>query len=76
MAQYGGRYVVRGADPEVPEGNWPTSQRVVVVEFPSMEQVQRWYRSSEYAEALVLRQTALRRRLLFVTGVSDQQQQP
>lgn len=68
--QYGGRYIVRGADPEVPEGEWPTHQRVVVVEFPSMEQLQRWYHSPEYAEALALRQTALNRRLLFVEGVS------
>jgi uncharacterized protein (DUF1330 family) len=34
-----------------------------------MEQARRWYRSAEYAEALELRQTALRRRLIFVEGV-------
>jgi uncharacterized protein (DUF1330 family) len=69
IAQYGGRYLVRGASPEVPEGDWPDSQRVVVVEFASMDQLQRWYRSPEYAEALTLRQTALSRRLLFVDGL-------
>jgi uncharacterized protein (DUF1330 family) len=70
IAQYGGRYIVRGAAPEVPEGDWPSSQRVVVVEFPTMERLRCWYNSPEYAEALAVRQTALSRRLLFVEGVS------
>jgi len=42
-----------------------------VVEFPSTKRLQGWYGSSDYAEALAVRQTALRRRLLFVEGVSD-----
>lgn len=70
--RHGGRYIVRGADPSVPEGDWPPGQRVVVVEFPSMEQAKKWYRSPDYAEALAVRQTALRRRLLFVEGLADQ----
>jgi uncharacterized protein (DUF1330 family) len=69
IERYGGRYIVRGADPEVPEGEWQPGQRVVVVEFPTMERLQEWYRSPEYAEALALRATALDRRLLFVEGI-------
>lgn len=72
IAQYGGRYLVRGADPQVPEGDWPLQQRVVVVEFATMEQLLCWYRSPEYAVALALRQTALTRRLLFVHGVDGE----
>lgn len=72
IAMYGGRYVVRGAEPQVPEGEWPSAQRVVVVEFPTMEQLRRWYESPEYAKALAVRQTALRRRLLFVDGVPEE----
>jgi uncharacterized protein (DUF1330 family) len=68
IARYGGRYIVRGANPEVPEGEWPANQRVVVVEFPTMERLRSWYGSPEYAEALAVRQTALTRRLLFVDG--------
>jgi uncharacterized protein (DUF1330 family) len=37
-----------------------------------MEQLQRWYNSAEYAEALAVSQTALSRCLLFVEDVSDQ----
>lgn len=69
IASHGGRYIVRGAEPEVPEGEWPDQRRVVVVEFPSMERLRSWYESADYADALAVRQTALNRRLLFVDGV-------
>src|SRR5260370_19038012 len=43
IAQYGGRYLVRRAIPEVAEGDWapphPEGQQIIVVEFPSMEQL-------------------------------------
>lgn len=68
IARHGGRYIVRGAAPDVAEGTWPSKQRVVVVEFPTMDQLQAWYASDDYAEALALRATALSRRLLFVAG--------
>jgi len=68
IARHGGRYLVRGATPVAAEGDWPASTRIVIVEFPSMERLQAWYRSADYAEALAVRQTALDRRLLFVDG--------
>ncbi len=71
IEQYGGEYIVRGASPEVPEGSWPGNQRVVVVRFPTMEQLHRWYHSPEYAKALTVRRTALKRRLLFVPGLDE-----
>ena len=68
IAQYGGRYIVRGGAIDPVEGGWQPTL-LVIVEFPSMAQARQWYRSPEYAEALKLRQTALRRRLIFVEGV-------
>jgi uncharacterized protein (DUF1330 family) len=70
IVRYGGRYLVRGASPEVAEGVWPGNTRIVIVEFPTMEQLHHWYRSPEYAEALAVRRSALERRLLFVDGIS------
>src|ERR671924_1424728 len=64
IEQHGGRYVVRGAVPEAVEGEWDEGQRLVVVEFPSLEAAHKWYESPEYAEALDIRTHALRRRLL------------
>ena len=71
IAKYGGRYIVLGGA-EAVEGDW-RPQLFVVVEFPSMARAHEWYRSREYAKALKLRQTALRRRLIFVEGVSPTQ---
>jgi len=71
IARHGGRYIVRGAKPEVPEGDWPAGQRVVVVEFPNRGRLRSWYASADYAEALAIRETALTRRLIFVPGVED-----
>jgi uncharacterized protein (DUF1330 family) len=68
IAQYGGRYLVHGARPQVPEGEWSPDERVALVEFPDMKRLREWYASPEYAEARVLSQTALGRRLLFVEG--------
>jgi uncharacterized protein (DUF1330 family) len=68
IAQYGGRYLVRGGAAEVVEGG-PPPETIIIVEFPSMECAHEWYASPEYAEALKLRQTALERRLMFVEGM-------
>jgi uncharacterized protein (DUF1330 family) len=69
IAHHGGRYIVRGAQPDVPEGDWPDRQRVVVVEFPSMEQLRTWYASPEYAEALKGARRRAHPALLFVDGI-------
>jgi uncharacterized protein (DUF1330 family) len=69
IAQYGGRYLVRGGAASVAEGG-PPVKNIVVVEFPSMERLREWYASPEYAEALKVRQAELDRRLIFVEGVA------
>jgi uncharacterized protein (DUF1330 family) len=69
IAQYGGRYLVRGGAAEVVEGG-PPPKTIIIVEFPSMERLREWYASPEYAEALKLAQTALERRLMFVEGTA------
>jgi uncharacterized protein (DUF1330 family) len=71
IKHHGGRYVVRGAEPEALEGEWLPERRLVIVEFPSVEDARRWYTSPEYAEALELRAYALRRRLLLADGLPD-----
>jgi uncharacterized protein (DUF1330 family) len=69
IEQYGGRYLVRGGTLETIEGvSGP--QRIVIVEFPTMERLQDWYHSPEYAKALTVRQKALERKLIFVEGVA------
>jgi uncharacterized protein (DUF1330 family) len=55
VALYGGRFVVRGGAYETKEGHWQP-QRIVVLEFPSMEAAKAWYDSPEYQAILPIRQ--------------------
>ena len=60
---------MQGAEPVVAEGEWPSQRRMVVIEFPSMEQLKTWYDSPEYLRAREIARTALPRRLVFVQGL-------
>ena len=68
IEKYGGRFVVRGGAVETKEGGW-SPKRIVVVEFPSIDQARKWYQSPEYAPALALRLKAAETKLIFVEGV-------
>ena len=67
IAQYGGRYLVRGGAVDAKEGGW-NPQRVVVLEFPTMEQAKRWYASPEYTPLLAIRHQAASSKMIFVEG--------
>ena len=69
IARHGGRYLVRGGAVAAAEGG-PAPAMLVIVEFPTAEQLRLWYASADYAEALAFRDQALSRRLLFVEGVT------
>jgi len=68
VEKYGGRFAVRGGTLERKEGNWNPA-RLVVLEFPSMEQARKWYHSPEYAPALAIRLKAANAKLILVEGV-------
>ena len=68
VAQYGGRFLARGGALEVLEGSW-TPKRLVILEFPSLEQAKAWIDSPEYAPARQLRQRASRSNIVAVEGV-------
>ena len=65
----GGRYLVRGGDVEVLEGEAPAG-RTVVLEFPTMQAAIDWYRSDEYTEIRKIREGAARARMYVVDGVA------
>lgn len=69
VAKYGGRFLVRGGAHQTVEGDWKPN-RVVVLEFPSMEQAKRWYDSEEYRAPKAMRLRAGRANLIMVEGVS------
>jgi uncharacterized protein (DUF1330 family) len=68
LAAHGGKFLVRGGAHETIEGDWKPN-RIVVLEFPSLEQAKRWYHSEEYREPLAMRLRAGRANLIMVEGV-------
>ncbi len=67
IARFGGRYLVRGGPVEVLEGGHD-GRRQVVLEFPSMEALHRFWASREYAEVKALREGAGELDILAVPG--------
>ena len=70
LAPYGGRFVVRGGAAERLEGE-RDPQRIVVLEFPSVERAKAWWASEEYAGPKAIRQRSASSRLIVVAGVDD-----
>ncbi len=68
LAPYGGRFVVRGGAHQTLEGDWKPN-RLVVLEFPSLEQAKRWYDSEQYREPKAMRLRAGRTNLVIVDGL-------
>jgi uncharacterized protein (DUF1330 family) len=68
VASGGGRFVARGGELAVLEGDW-TPERLVILEFPDLEAAKRWYGSPEYEEAKKLREGAASFRMVAVEGV-------
>lgn len=67
VAQYGGKFAVRGGKTELLEGS-PDPARIVVIEFPDTAAAKRWYNSPEYQEALKVRLANSRGRVLLAEG--------
>ena len=65
----GARYIVRGGDIEVLEGEAPAS-RTVIIEFPDRETAARWYEDEMYSEARKIRDGAAIARMYVVDGVA------
>ncbi len=69
IAAYGGRFIARGGRTEVLEGEWRPN-RVVIIEFESVERAKEWWASEEYRAARELRQRTSTGSLIVVEGVA------
>jgi len=67
VAQYGGRYIVRGGAMTILEGSWQPT-RIAVVEFENAKRALEWWNSPEYAPAKALRQRISETDMLVVEG--------
>jgi uncharacterized protein (DUF1330 family) len=67
VAAAGGRYLVRGGELAVLEGDWQPT-RLVVLEFEDLAAARRWYDSQQYQQARRLRAGAAHLRMVAVQG--------
>jgi uncharacterized protein (DUF1330 family) len=68
LAQYGGRFLVRGGAAELIEGA-PEPKRVVIIEFADTAAFKRWYASPEYRKILPGRLNNSQARAFIVEGM-------
>jgi uncharacterized protein (DUF1330 family) len=66
VLRHGGRFVVRGGPSEVIEGEW--GDRIVVLEFESLDAARAWYDSDDYQACLPLRLQSSKGRMIGVEG--------
>ena len=71
IARFGGRYLARTEAAIGLEG--PAAPlAMAVIEFPSLDQAQAWFRSEEYQRAASIRRAGAQNRFLVVEGLPDQ----
>lgn len=68
LVPFDGKFIVRGGATETLEGEWLPG-RVVVLEFPSVQQAKAWWSSAGYAPAKAIRQSAADTKMIIVEGV-------
>ncbi len=68
IEKYGGKFLVRGGEIQICEGDW-NPERLVMVEFESMERARAFYDSPEYEAIKDLRCSSAYTEFIFVEGL-------
>ena len=67
LEAFGGKFIARGGNLKLLEGEWP-HPRLVIIEFPSRQAAEGWYRSPEYQKIIGLRLSSTVTNLVIVEG--------
>ena len=67
LVPFYGKFIVRGGKTETLEGDW-NPERIVVLEFPTVEKAKAWWSSEQYAPAKALRNRTAKTRMILVPG--------
>jgi uncharacterized protein (DUF1330 family) len=67
VENHGGRFLIRGGESEVLEGEWVT-RRIVVMEFPDADAARAWWTSEEYEAIKPIRRGASDTNIILVEG--------
>jgi len=68
LAPFGGQFVARGGKLTVLEGEWQ-HPRTVIIEFPSRESAEGWYKSADYQKIIDLRLKSTSGSLVILDGI-------
>ena len=68
IEKYGGRYLARGGQVEVIEGDWQPGY-VAIVEFATLDQAKGWYEFDEYHQIKPLRLDNANSQIMFIDGL-------
>ena len=75
VKQYGGKYLVRGGNPEKVEGDRQPS-RVVILAFDDKAAAKRFYNSAEYQQIIGLRHRAATSSMILLEGYTEPVAEP
>ena len=67
IARHGGRYLARGGETILLEGKMK-AERMVVIEFPSLQKAREWFDSEEYRRIKTFRAGAATASIIAVDG--------
>jgi uncharacterized protein (DUF1330 family) len=67
IAKYGGRYLTKGGSQKLSEGGPWRPERIVIIEFPDMDALNRWYHAPEYQPLIALRKACTSERDMLIT---------
>ncbi len=67
LKAFDGKFIVRGGMTETLEGDWHP-ERIVVLEFPTVERAKEWWNSDIYTSAKVIRQRTAKTKMIVVQG--------
>ena len=69
VTAFEGRFLVRGGATATLEGDW-RPKRIVLLEFPTVEQARAWWSSDAYREARTIRQRTAVTDMIVAEGVA------
>jgi len=68
IAAFGGKYLARGGRAQMLEGGWDP-ERVVILEFPTLERAREWWASEAYRQPKAMRQRCATTRMIVVESM-------
>jgi uncharacterized protein (DUF1330 family) len=67
---FGGQFIARGGNVTVLEGQWQ-NPRTVIIEFPSRDSAEGWYKSADYQKIIGLRLKSTSGSLVILDGIQQ-----